>query len=78
MATYRNFSILEDEEPTREEQEADAWEYWHQRACRFEKALHLIAFGYLGDKTAEEQFVWAQDTARHALTSINRADHEHL
>lgn len=26
-------------EPTREEQEGDAWEYWHQRARRFETAL---------------------------------------
>jgi hypothetical protein len=28
--------------PTREEQEAEAWEHWHQRAVRFEAALYQI------------------------------------
>lgn len=27
-------------EPTREEQEGDAWEYWHQRASKLEADLH--------------------------------------
>lgn len=26
--------------PTREEQEADAWEYWHQQAIKLEAELH--------------------------------------
>ncbi len=28
--------------PTPEEQEAEAWEYWHQRACKLEAALHEV------------------------------------
>jgi hypothetical protein len=31
-----------DDEPTREEQEGDAWEYWHGRAMSAETLLHLI------------------------------------
>lgn len=29
-------------EPTREEQEADAWEHWHQRATKLEKENHEL------------------------------------
>ena len=29
--------------PTPEEERAEAWEYWHQRATKFETALHAIA-----------------------------------
>jgi hypothetical protein len=32
----------ERDHPTREEQEGDAWEYWHQRAHKFEAALYQI------------------------------------
>lgn len=60
---------VEDGTPTWEEELLEAWEYWQQRACSFEKALFEIANGQLGDQTAEAQFVWAQQHARAALTS---------
>lgn len=34
---------------------------------RLRSALDKIARGYLGDQTAEQQFIWAQDFARASL-----------
>lgn len=44
--------------PTPEEERAEAWEYWHQRANRFEDALHAITLCHAED---------AQTIARNAL-----------
>lgn len=41
MPDYTDYAEERDE-PTREQQEGDAWEYWHQRAHKFETALFAI------------------------------------
>lgn len=55
--------------PTEEEQRADAWEYWHQRAIRFEAALDEIRrhCGDNGEAPADRGGRWAAQVASDAL-----------
>lgn len=39
---YCNANYDPEDEPTREEQEADAWEYWHQRAIKLDRENHKL------------------------------------
>lgn len=61
-------------EPTREEQEADAWEYWHRRAAALETALHnlielehrRLTAGAANEPTLRE-IITALDAGREAI-----------
>lgn len=39
---YCNENYGPEDAPTREEQEGDAWEYWHQRAIKFEAEIAVL------------------------------------
>ncbi len=41
---------------------------------RMRETLQAIAYGYLGDQTAENQFIWAQRVAREALKRVSDND----
>jgi hypothetical protein len=62
--------------PTPEEERIEAWEYWHQRAHRFETALHQIRVvcddnANIGNTTLALKFV--REVANTALTEGKRA-----
>lgn len=58
---------------TLEDEKAEAWEYWHERATRFEAALHKIAYeAYTAEDekltSSQPMMIW-QLVALKALTS---------
>jgi hypothetical protein len=69
----------ERDHPTREEEEGDAWEYWHQRAIKFEAALHQIKTVCRDNAAISDRgkgmalsFVW--QVAEAAITTGDRTD----
>lgn len=69
------------DQPTPEEEKAEAWEYWHQRAVKLERELHEARaernelYGYVNGLLGLLQLLRGRDDITNEVKEIMRTNH---